>query len=51
MLLLKTDTLPDDPRRWFYQLQLDGYRANRGRRQDGRDGCRLRECEQKRPGD
>jgi bifunctional non-homologous end joining protein LigD len=27
MLLLKTDTLPDDPARWAYQLKLDGYRA------------------------
>jgi DNA ligase D-like protein (predicted ligase) len=27
MLLLRTDTLPDDPRRWTYQLKLDGYRA------------------------
>ena len=27
MLLLRTDTLPDDPRRWAYQLKLDGYRA------------------------
>jgi ATP-dependent DNA ligase len=26
MLLLRTDTLPDDPR-WEYQLKLDGYRA------------------------
>jgi bifunctional non-homologous end joining protein LigD len=26
MLLLRTDTLPDDPR-WIYQLKLDGYRA------------------------
>src|SRR5688572_15595485 len=27
MLLLRTDALPDDPRRWVYQLKLDGYRA------------------------
>jgi bifunctional non-homologous end joining protein LigD len=27
MLLLPTDTLPDDRRRWTYQLKLDGYRA------------------------
>ena len=27
MLLLRTDTLPDDPARWSYQLKLDGYRA------------------------
>src|SRR5262245_31597818 len=27
MLLLKTDTLPDDRARWSYQLKLDGYRA------------------------
>jgi bifunctional non-homologous end joining protein LigD len=27
MLLLRTDTLPDDPARWEYQLKLDGYRA------------------------
>jgi DNA ligase D-like protein (predicted ligase) len=27
MLLLKSDTLPDDPSRWLYQLKLDGYRA------------------------
>lgn len=27
MLLLRTDTLPDDPRQWEYQLKLDGYRA------------------------
>ena len=27
MLLLRTDALPDDPRRWTYQLKLDGYRA------------------------
>jgi DNA ligase D-like protein (predicted ligase) len=27
MLLLKTDSLPDDPERWIYQLKLDGYRA------------------------
>ena len=26
MLLLRTDSLPDDPR-WEYQLKLDGYRA------------------------
>src|SRR6478752_4583744 len=26
MLLLRTDTLPEDPR-WEYQLKLDGYRA------------------------
>ena len=26
MLLLRTDTLPDDPR-WTYELKLDGYRA------------------------
>ena len=27
MLLLRTDSLPDDPARWEYQLKLDGYRA------------------------
>jgi DNA ligase D-like protein (predicted ligase) len=27
MLLLRTDTLPDDSKRWTYQLKLDGYRA------------------------
>src|SRR5688572_13501286 len=27
MLLLRTDALPNDPRRWTYQLKLDGYRA------------------------
>jgi DNA ligase D-like protein (predicted ligase) len=27
MLLLRTETLPDDPARWEYQLKLDGYRA------------------------
>jgi bifunctional non-homologous end joining protein LigD len=27
MLLLRTDSLPDDPVRWEYQLKLDGYRA------------------------
>jgi hypothetical protein len=27
MLLLKTETLPDDPTRWAYELKLDGYRA------------------------
>jgi len=27
MLLLKTDTLPDDAERFEYQLKLDGYRA------------------------
>jgi bifunctional non-homologous end joining protein LigD len=27
MLLLRTDTLPDDGERWTYQLKLDGYRA------------------------
>jgi DNA ligase D-like protein (predicted ligase) len=27
MLLLRSDTLPDDPARWSYQLKLDGYRA------------------------
>src|SRR5262245_35401404 len=27
MLLLRTDTLPDEPARWSYQLKLDGYRA------------------------
>jgi bifunctional non-homologous end joining protein LigD len=27
MLLLRTDTLPDDPARWSYELKLDGYRA------------------------
>lgn len=27
MLLLRTDTLPDDRSRWQYQLKLDGYRA------------------------
>jgi ATP-dependent DNA ligase len=27
MLLLRTDTLPDEPARWTYQLKFDGYRA------------------------
>jgi bifunctional non-homologous end joining protein LigD len=27
MLLLRTDTLPDDATRWEYQLKFDGYRA------------------------
>jgi DNA ligase D-like protein (predicted ligase) len=27
MLLLRADTLPDEPARWAYQLKLDGYRA------------------------
>ena len=27
MLLVRTDTLPDDPARWAYELKLDGYRA------------------------
>ena len=27
MLLLRTDKLPDEPRRWSYQIKLDGYRA------------------------
>jgi DNA ligase D-like protein (predicted ligase) len=27
MLLLRSETLPDDLRRWQYQLKLDGYRA------------------------
>jgi hypothetical protein len=27
MLLLRTETLPDDPERWEYQLKFDGYRA------------------------
>ena len=27
MLLLRTDSLPDEPARWEYQLKLDGYRA------------------------
>ena len=27
MLLLRTDSLPDEPGRWEYQLKLDGYRA------------------------
>ena len=27
MLLLRADTLPDDPTRWEYQLKFDGYRA------------------------
>jgi bifunctional non-homologous end joining protein LigD len=27
MLLLRTDTLPDDPSCWAYELKLDGYRA------------------------
>jgi bifunctional non-homologous end joining protein LigD len=27
MLLLRTDTLPDDPLAWAYELKLDGYRA------------------------
>src|SRR2546422_3394329 len=27
MLLLRTESLPDDPARWAYQLKFDGYRA------------------------
>jgi DNA ligase D-like protein (predicted ligase) len=27
MLLVKAEALPDDARRWFYELKLDGYRA------------------------
>jgi bifunctional non-homologous end joining protein LigD len=27
MLLLRTDTLPNDPARWAYELKFDGYRA------------------------
>jgi bifunctional non-homologous end joining protein LigD len=27
MLLLRTDTLPDEPSQWEYQLKFDGYRA------------------------
>jgi bifunctional non-homologous end joining protein LigD len=27
MLLLRAETLPDEPARWAYQLKLDGYRA------------------------
>jgi len=27
MLLLRSETLPDDPGRWTYELKLDGYRA------------------------
>ena len=27
MLLLRSDTLPDDPVRWLYELKMDGYRA------------------------
>jgi bifunctional non-homologous end joining protein LigD len=27
MLLLKTESLPDDPARWLYELKMDGYRA------------------------
>jgi DNA ligase D-like protein (predicted ligase) len=27
MLLLRTETLPNDPHRWAYELKLDGYRA------------------------
>ena len=27
MLLLRTDTLPNDGERWEYQLKFDGYRA------------------------
>jgi bifunctional non-homologous end joining protein LigD len=27
MLLVRTDTLPDDPDRWSYQLKFDGFRA------------------------
>ena len=27
MLLLRSETLPDDPARWTYELKLDGYRA------------------------
>jgi bifunctional non-homologous end joining protein LigD len=27
MLLLRTETLPDDPAHWEYQLKFDGYRA------------------------
>jgi bifunctional non-homologous end joining protein LigD len=27
MLLLRSETLPDDPVRWLYELKMDGYRA------------------------
>jgi bifunctional non-homologous end joining protein LigD len=27
MLLLRSDSLPDDSERWLYELKLDGYRA------------------------
>jgi bifunctional non-homologous end joining protein LigD len=27
MLLLRTETLPDDPAQWVYELKFDGYRA------------------------
>ena len=27
MLLLRTETLPEDPARWLYELKMDGYRA------------------------
>lgn len=27
MLLLRTESLPNDPQRWAYELKLDGYRA------------------------
>ena len=27
MLLLRSETLPDDPIRWLYELKMDGYRA------------------------
>ena len=35
MLLLRTDALPNDPKRFAYQLKLDGYRAVAFKR-DGR---------------
>ncbi len=34
MLLLRSDSLPDDPRRWQYELKLDGYRAVAFKRRD-----------------
>jgi len=41
MRLLRSDTLPDDPARWSYQLKLDGYRAI-GFKSDGKIHLRSR---------
>lgn len=42
MLLVRTDTLPDDTTRWQYELKLDGYRAIAFRADDKRAELRSR---------